>query len=52
MIEAFSGVGFAAAASRLKVGFVPLSAHAPSFPAGLSYFYEHKVMLRFTRPRA
>jgi SAM-dependent methyltransferase len=50
VIEAFTGVGFDAAASRLKIGFVPLSGHAPSFPAGLEYFYEHKVMLRFARP--
>jgi SAM-dependent methyltransferase len=46
--EAFTAVGFEAAAARLKVGFVPRSSgHAPSFPAGLEYFYEHKVMLRF-----
>ena len=50
VIRAFTGAGFQAAASRLKVGFVPLSDHARSFPAGLDYFYEHKVMLRFTRP--
>ena len=47
---AFTTVGFAAAVSRLKVGFIPASRdHAPSFPAGLDYFYEHKVMLRFTK---
>ena len=47
---AFETVGFEAAVSRLKVGFIPASRdHAPSFPAGLDYFYEHKVMLRFTR---
>lgn len=51
VIRAFTGVGFEAAASRLKFGFVPLSGHARSFPADLNYFYEHKVMLRFTRPR-
>jgi hypothetical protein len=27
---------------------IPASSHAPSFPAGLEYFYDHKVMLRFT----
>jgi SAM-dependent methyltransferase len=52
VIRAFTGVGFEAAASRLRIGFVPLSGHARSFPADLNYFYEHKVMLRFARPRA
>lgn len=52
VIAAFTGAGFEAAASRLRIGFVPLSDHASSFPAGLEYFYEHKVMLRFVRPRA
>lgn len=50
VIGAFTGAGFDAAASRLKFGFVPLSDHARSFPADLNYFYEHKIMLRFTRP--
>lgn len=49
VVEAFKVAGFEAAAARLKVGFVPLSGHAPSFPAGLTYFYEHKVMLRFAK---
>lgn len=48
VIGAFVSVGFAAAVSRLKIGFVPVSDHARSFPADLDYFYEHKVMLRFT----
>lgn len=51
MIGAFTGAGFEAAASRLRVGFIPVSGHARSFPSGLEYFYEHKVLLRFTRPR-
>jgi SAM-dependent methyltransferase len=51
VIRAFTDAGFEAAASRLKIGFVPLSGHARSFPADLNYFYEHKVMLRFTRAR-
>jgi SAM-dependent methyltransferase len=50
VIAAFTGAGLEAAAAGLKFGFVPLSGHAPSFPAGLEYFYEHKVMLRFSRP--
>lgn len=52
VIGAFTAAGVETAASRLKIGFVPLSDHARSFPADLSYFYEHKVMLRFTRPPA
>jgi SAM-dependent methyltransferase len=51
VVRAFTAAGFGAAASRLKIGFVPLSDHAPSFPAGLEYFYEHKVMLRFEKAR-
>jgi SAM-dependent methyltransferase len=51
VIGAFAGAGFEAAASLLKFGFVRLSGHARSFPADLNYFYEHKVMLRFRRPR-
>jgi SAM-dependent methyltransferase len=50
VIEAFSAVGFEAAVARLRLSFIPHSSHAPSFPAGLEYFYEHKVMLRFTKP--
>jgi SAM-dependent methyltransferase len=52
VIEVFTAVGFEAAAARLKMGFVALSEHAPSFPAALDYFYEHKVMLRFAKRRA
>ncbi|MGN6170248.1 MAG: class I SAM-dependent methyltransferase [Solirubrobacteraceae bacterium] len=49
VIEAFTPVGFDAAVARLRFGFIPLCDHAPSFPAGLEYFYEHKVMLRFAK---
>ncbi|HEY6398866.1 MAG TPA: class I SAM-dependent methyltransferase [Solirubrobacteraceae bacterium] len=52
VIGAFVAEGFAAAVSRLKMGFVPVSDHAPRFPSGLEYFYEHKVMLRLTKPSA
>jgi hypothetical protein len=34
------------------MGFVPVSDHASSFPGGLEYFYEHKVVLRFMGSRA
>jgi hypothetical protein len=52
VIAAFASAGFESAVSRLKLGFVPVSGHTPSFPAILEYFYEHKVMFRFTRPSA
>jgi SAM-dependent methyltransferase len=51
VIHEFVEAGFTAAASRLKMGFVPLSDHARSFPAGLDYFYEHKVMFKFQKAR-
>jgi SAM-dependent methyltransferase len=50
VIGSFAAVGFEPAVSRLKMGFVPVSDHAPSFPTGLEYFYEHKLMLRLTKP--
>ncbi|MDQ6777286.1 MAG: class I SAM-dependent methyltransferase [Actinomycetota bacterium] len=50
VIGSFAAVGFEPAVSRLKVGFVPASSHAPSFPAGIEYFYDHKMMLRFEKP--
>jgi SAM-dependent methyltransferase len=51
VIASFATVGFEAAVARLKVGFIPASTHAASFPASLEYYYDHKVMLRFARPR-
>ena len=48
---AFTAAGFTAAVARLKVGFVPVSSHTPTLAAGLEYFYEHKVMLRFEKRR-
>jgi SAM-dependent methyltransferase len=51
VIGSFAAVGFEAAVARLKVDFIPASGHAASFPASLEYFYDHKVMLRFARPR-
>jgi len=46
---AFTATGFTAGAARLKMGFVPMSGHTPTLAAGLEYFYEHKVMLRFEK---
>jgi SAM-dependent methyltransferase len=50
VIESFAAVGFGTAVARLKVGFIPASSRATSFPGSLEYFYDHKVMLRFTKP--
>lgn len=50
LARAFTEAGFTAAAARLKMGFVPMSGHTPTLAAGLEYFYEHKVMLRFEKP--
>ena len=52
VIATFTAAGFEAAVARLKVGFIPVSDHAQSFPADMEYFYEHKVMLRFAKPAA
>jgi SAM-dependent methyltransferase len=52
VIASFATVGFEAAVARLKVGFVPASSHAASFPASLEYYYDHKVILRFAKAAA
>jgi SAM-dependent methyltransferase len=52
VIASFTEVGFEAAVARLNVRFIPASSHATSFPAGLDYFYDHKVVLRFARDNA
>jgi SAM-dependent methyltransferase len=50
VIASFAAVGFQTAVARLKMGFIPASSRAATFPASLEYFYDHKVMLRFMRP--
>ena len=50
VIASFAAVGFEAAVARLKMGFVPATRHAESFPASLEYYYDHKMMLRFAKP--
>jgi hypothetical protein len=50
VVGSFAAVGLETAVARLKVGFIPASGHVTSFPASLEYFYDHKVMLRFTKP--
>jgi SAM-dependent methyltransferase len=52
VIASFTEVGFEAAVARLNVRFIPASSPATSFPAGLDYFYDHKVVLRFARDNA
>jgi SAM-dependent methyltransferase len=49
VIASFATVGFQGAVARLKIGFVPATRHAASFPASLEYYYDHKVMLRFAK---
>jgi SAM-dependent methyltransferase len=49
VIAALAAAGFEAAVARLKMGFIPATRHAESFPASLAYYYDHKVMLRFAK---
>lgn len=46
----FAAAGFEVAASRLKIGFVPLSAPAPRVLEWLDYYNEKKLLFQFTRP--
>jgi SAM-dependent methyltransferase len=51
----FGAAGFAVAAARLKIGFVPESGHhghddPGSFWRRIEYYNEHKLLLRCTRP--
>jgi SAM-dependent methyltransferase len=50
VVVAFAGTGFEAAASRLKVGFVPVLGPDPAVLQWLEYYNETKVVFRFTRP--
>jgi SAM-dependent methyltransferase len=52
VVLAFTGVGFEAAVSRLKVGFVPVAGPRPDVLQWLEYYNETKVLFRFTRPSA
>jgi SAM-dependent methyltransferase len=59
VVSIFEGAGFEASAARLKLGFVPLSAHRSDhggLPAHgvmewLDYYSHDKLLLRFSRPR-
>jgi SAM-dependent methyltransferase len=50
VVASFAAVGFEVAASRLDIGFVPLSAHTSRVLEWLDYYYEKKLLFRFRRP--
>jgi SAM-dependent methyltransferase len=56
VVEAFEGAGFTASASRLRMGFVPVSdrrgghEHRRGLADWLDYYERDKVLFRFTRP--
>ncbi|HEY3832726.1 MAG TPA: class I SAM-dependent methyltransferase [Acidimicrobiia bacterium] len=50
VVASFESAGFTAAASRLKVGFIPATGHTPRLLDWLEYYNETKLLLRFTRP--
>ena len=61
LVKVFQGAGFEAAAGRLPVTFIPASGHTNARAGqhdrggGLVdwldyYYYDHKLLLRFTRP--
>ncbi len=52
VIDSFENAGFVAAASRLKVGFIPAAGHTPKLLEWLDYYNDKKLLLRFTRPAA
>jgi SAM-dependent methyltransferase len=52
VVASFAAVGFAVAASRLHLGFVPLSTHTSRVLEWLDYYHEKKLLFRFTRPSA
>jgi SAM-dependent methyltransferase len=54
VVAVFQAAGFDAAASRLAMGFVPAVGHGhddpPSLLDWLDYYYDQKLLLRFSRP--
>jgi len=62
VVEVFQAVGFGAAVSRLRIGFIPAAGHdgdagarsdpGPRLMRWLEYYNDHKLLLRFTRPVA
>jgi SAM-dependent methyltransferase len=52
VVASFVGAGFDVAVSRLKIGFVPLTAHSSRVLEWLDYYHEKKLFFRFNRPAA
>ncbi|MGO9875939.1 MAG: class I SAM-dependent methyltransferase [Acidimicrobiia bacterium] len=62
VVDVFHAAGFEAAASRLKVGFIPVSGHTAHARQDnqssldlfrwVDYYNDYKLLLRFTRPLA
>jgi SAM-dependent methyltransferase len=52
VVASFSSAGYAVAASRLNIGFIPVEGHTPKLLEWLDYYNETKLLLRFTRPPA
>jgi SAM-dependent methyltransferase len=50
VVTSFRSAGFEVAASRLKVGFVPMTGSDPRMMEWLDYYNEQKILFRFTRP--
>jgi SAM-dependent methyltransferase len=52
VVASFAAAGFAVAASRLNLDFVPLSVHPSRVLEWLDYYHEKKLLFRFARPGA
>jgi SAM-dependent methyltransferase len=50
VVASFAAAGFEVAASRLRIGFIPVAGHTPNLLEWLEYYNEKKLLLRFTRP--
>jgi hypothetical protein len=50
VVGSFVAAGLEVAASRLRIGFVPVVGHTPKLMEWLDYYYEKKL-LRFRPPR-
>lgn len=50
VVAIFTATGFEAAASRLRIPFLPAAKHVPNLMEWLEYYNETKLLLRFTRP--
>jgi SAM-dependent methyltransferase len=56
VISVFQSAGFTASIARLAIGFMPISGsdhdHSGRAIDWLSYYHDHKLLLRFARPHA